>query len=52
VAAGDEIPATLTLPEQSYFALGYYQMGAYMEQQRRAKAAEKKDHTAKTEMEG
>lgn len=51
-AAGNEIPATLTLPEQSYFALGYYQMGAFMEQERRAKAAEKREKAQNTEMEG
>lgn len=28
VALGTSIPATLNLEQQSYFALGYYQMGA------------------------
>ena len=42
VAAGVNIPTTLTLQEQSYFALGYYQMGAYMAYEAKQKAAEKK----------
>lgn len=51
-AAGNEIPATLTLPEQSYFALGYYQMGALMQKERREKAAEKRVKAQNTDMEG
>lgn len=41
VAAGFEIPVTLTLEEQSYFALGYYQMGALLEQERKEKTEQK-----------
>lgn len=51
-AAGDDIPATLTLPKQSYFALGYYQMGAFMQQERIAKAEEKREKAQNTDMEG
>ena len=32
---GNRIPTVLTLPEQSLFALGYYQMTAAMNQERR-----------------
>ena len=38
VALGASIPATLNLEQQSYFALGYYQMGAKLNK-------EKKEHT-------
>ena len=38
VALGSSIPATLNLEQQSYFALGYYQMGAKLNK-------EKKEHT-------
>lgn len=51
VAAGVNIPTTLTLQEQSYFALGYYQMGAYMTHEAIEKAAAKKQSN-NTEMEG
>ena len=34
VALGTSIPATLNLEQQSYFALGYYQMGAMLNQER------------------
>lgn len=51
VAAGANIPATLTLQEQSYFALGYYQMGAYMSHVAIEKAVAK-NHSNNTEMEG
>ncbi len=34
VALGTSIPATLNLEQQSYFALGYYQMGAKLNQER------------------
>ena len=33
-ALGTNIPATLNLEQQSYFALGYYQMGAQLNQER------------------
>ena len=33
VALGSVIPATLNLEQQSYFALGYYQMGAKLNQE-------------------
>lgn len=36
---GDRIPAVLELPEQSLFALGYYQMTAAMNQERRERFA-------------
>ena len=51
VAAGVNIPTTLTLQEQSYFALGYYQMGAYMTHEAIAGAVAKKQ-SDNTEMEG
>ena len=34
VALGIDVPATLNLEQQSYFALGYYQMGAMLNQER------------------
>lgn len=34
VALGTTIPATLNLEQQSYFALGYYQMGAKLNQEK------------------
>ncbi len=39
VALGTPIPATLDLEQQSYFALGYYQMGARLHQVRNRKIA-------------
>ena len=36
---GDQIPTVLTLPEQSLFALGYYQMTAAMNHERRERFA-------------
>ena len=44
LAAGDSIPQTLTLRQQSCFALGYYQMGAEMERQKREQIARKKEN--------
>ena len=44
-AIGDRIPTVLRPEQQSYFALGYYQMGTRIEKDRRARiaaAAEKK----------
>ena len=38
---GDTLPATLTLPEQSLFALGYYQQKARMAADRLAAKAAK-----------
>ena len=32
---GDQVPAVLALPEQSLFALGYYQMSAALNKERR-----------------
>lgn len=46
-ALGDRIPATLNLEQQSYFALGYYQMGAKLTQERLEHAAKAK--AARTE---
>ena len=39
VRIGDRIPTVLALPEQSLFALGYYQMSAAMNQERRERYA-------------
>ena len=41
-ALGADVPATLNLEQQSYFALGYYQMGAKLRHERLEKIAEKK----------
>lgn len=46
VALGTAIPATLNLEQQSYFALGYYQMGAKLNQDKNEHSAAKK--TAET----
>lgn len=48
VAVGDKIPTTLTLSEQSYFAIGYYQMQARMakeKSERIAAAKERKENS-------
>ena len=42
VALGTAIPATLNLEQQSYFALGYYQMGAKLNQDKNEHIAAKK----------
>lgn len=42
VALGTDIPATLNLEQQSYFALGYYQMGALLNQEKNERIAAKK----------
>ena len=42
VALGTSIPATLNLEQQSYFALGYYQMGAKLNQDKNEHIAAKK----------
>ena len=49
VALGTFIPATLNLEQQSYFALGYYQMGAKLNQERieHIAAAKEKAEAAK-----
>ena len=39
VALGTSIPATLNLKQQSYFALGYYQMGAKLSQEKKERSA-------------
>ena len=41
-ALGAAVPATLNLEQQSYFALGYYQMGAMLKREWKEKTAEKK----------
>ena len=41
VALGSVIPATLNLEQQSYFALGYYQMGAKLNQEKIERKAAK-----------
>lgn len=48
VALGTSIPTTLDLEQQSYFALGYYQMGAKLNQERNKNiaAAREKDCAA------
>lgn len=43
---GDTIPAVLTLPEQSLFALGYYQMTAALNKERLERYAAKKADNA------
>lgn len=40
---GDRVPTVLSLPEQSLFALGYYQMTAAMNQERRERFAKTAD---------
>ena len=40
--SSNQLPTTLNLEEQSYFALGYYQMSAQMEADRREAIANKK----------
>mgnify|MGYP004651776397 CR=1 FL=1 len=42
VALGTDIPATLNLEQQSYFALGYYQMGALLNREKNERIAAKK----------
>ena len=49
VALGRHIPATLNLEQQSYFALGYYQMGAKLNKERKKAAAASKERTAAAE---
>lgn len=39
VAVGTSIPATLNLEQQSYFALGYYQMGAMLNREKNEQIA-------------
>ena len=39
VALGTSIPTTLNLEQQSYFALGYYQMGAKLSQEKKERSA-------------
>lgn len=48
-ALGGVIPATLNLEQQSYFALGYYQMGAKLNREKRERieaAKQKKEQAA------
>ena len=49
VALGRHIPATLNLEQQSYFALGYYQMGAKLNKERKEAVAASKERTAVAE---
>jgi CRISPR-associated protein Csd1 len=49
-AVGDEIPKTLAPEGQSYFALGYYQMWAKLNAEKRSRIAAKQQTT--TEVEG
>lgn len=49
VALGRHIPATLNLEQQSYFALGYYQMGAKLNKERKEAVAASKERTAAAE---
>lgn len=48
---GDQIPTVLALPEQSLFALGYYQMTAAMNQERRERFAKSTDSSDENEEE-
>lgn len=48
---GDQIPTVLALPEQSLFALGYYQMTAAMNQERRERFAKSTAATNENEEE-
>lgn len=50
VAAGDTVPSTLDLEHQSTFALGYYQMGAYLEKNRKAAQASMKQTEPDTDV--
>ena len=43
VALGSSIPATLNLEQQSYFALGYYQMGAMLNKEKNEHVAAAKE---------
>lgn len=43
VALGTSIPATLNLEQQSYFALGYYQMGARLNKEKNERIAAAKE---------
>lgn len=45
-AVGGSIPVTLTLEEQSYFALGYYQMCALLNNERAERAAKNKENNS------
>ena len=49
VALGTSIPATLNLEQQSYFALGYYQMGAKLNQERTRNVAAAREKTGAAE---
>lgn len=50
VALGTHVPATLNLEQQSYFALGYYQMGAMLNREKNERyAAAKEKAEAATE---
>ena len=54
VAIGDTVPVALTLEDQSYFALGYYQMSAELNRRRAERLAEnqKKNTTNADDTEG
>lgn len=49
VALGTSIPATLNLEQQSYFALGYYQMGAKLNQEKNQNIAAARERAAAAE---
>lgn len=49
VALGTTIPATLNLEQQSYFALGYYQMGAKLNQEKNQNIAAARERAAAAE---
>ena len=49
VAVGASIPPTLNLEQQSYFALGYYQMGAKLNQERIQNSAAARERAAAKE---
>ena len=48
-ALGPDIPATLNLEQQSYFALGYYQMGAKLNQERNQNIAAAREKASAAE---
>lgn len=48
-ALGTAIPATLNLEQQSYFALGYYQMGAELNREKNAHIAAAREKAAAAE---
>lgn len=52
VSIGDEVPTTLNLAQQSYFALGYYQMQAKLSKETRERIATNKEKKQNQQVEG